>query len=179
MGQGAEAKADASDGEEDGPGAVVRAVVEFWSVAPTMMINTMNILVEFRVITGADVVKHVLSRDGGFDWYARYWPWEMVGDALSRTLKKECIAAPRPFAGVHQKVRDAETEERFASEAAVRKAAVRALAVALGELLAQDGVEEGKKCVLRSRAKCLKQKFALAIEEFREVLPEGNVLSDE
>ena len=166
-------------GEEDGPGAVVRAVVEFWSVAPTMMINTMNILVEFRVITGADVVKHVLSRDGGFDWYARYWPWEMVGDALSRTLKKECIAAPRPFAGVHQKVRDAETEERFASEAAVRKAAVRALAVALGELLAQDGVEEGKKCVLRSRAKCLKQKFALAIEEFREVLPEGNVLSDE
>ena len=162
-------------GAEDGPGSVVKAVMEFWSVAPTMMINTMDILVEYRVVASEDVFKHVFL-SGEFDWYSRYWPWELVRDVLSRTVKKECIAAPRPFAGVHQNVRDAETEEKFKEETELRRVAMQTLAQAFDTLLGRDNLEDGKKCVLRSRAKCLKGHFALAIDEFRGDLPEGSVL---
>ena len=168
---------------DNGKEIFLAAVGDVWEKAPTRLLHTMNYLVQLRIINGGDVIHFVFFSSSTCvseaSWFRRYWPWDLMKGALLRSLEKEFIAAPRPYAGVHRNVRDAETEKKITDEIGMRKYCVLEMSSTFQRVLQEHcGGKDGsdKKSVLLSRVECFKCLFRRSIDEFGSELPRDSLL---
>ena len=160
---------------------VVNAIYDFWHLNPVMLMHTLNILVEYRIINGADVMEFfLLNNNNSSDevtstssnnkkallWYTRYWPWEIMNSVLLRTFNKECIAAPRPYAGLQIELRNKETDEIFEKEIKLRKNNYEKMKSVIVQCREKVCTNEEELVVLNKRYECLLSTFYKVKEEF-------------
>lgn len=151
---------------------VVRAISDFWHLNPAMLMHSLNILIEYRVLNGVDVLEYFLLNSNTTDetrnkiWFKRYWPWEIMNSVLLRTFNKECIAEPRPYAGLHMDMRDKKTEEQFSNEKSLREKNYTKLKVAVSKCREEHCATEEERVVLNKRYECLLSTFYKVKEEF-------------
>ena len=151
--------------EDDGERAsgqylvLVQVVSEFWSSNPMYVMHALNILIEFRIIEASDVIEYYLLKSAKSPrlWYSRFWPWEIMNSVCIRTFRKECIAEPRPYAGVQLDQREKRAEERYLNEKQLRQRNATKIENIFNDL--RETCTEAELLVLEQRYRFLKAEF--------------------
>ena len=151
--------------EDDGERAsgqylvVIQVVAEFWSSNPMYVMYALNILIEFRIIEASDVIEYYLLKDDTSPklWYSRFWPWEIMNSVCIRTFRKECIAEPRPYAGVQLDQREKRARERYVNESQLRRRNATKI---------ENIFEEFRKTCTEAELLVLEQRYQQLITEF-------------
>eukprot|EP00944_MAST-04C_sp_MAST-4C-sp1_P006217 g6217.t1 len=151
--------------EDDGERAngqclvLVQVVSEFWPSNPTYVMHALSILIEFRIIEASDVIEYYLLKDVTSPrlWYSRFWPWEIMNSVCIRTFRKECIAEPRPYAGIQLDQREKRAEERYLNEKQLRQRNATKIENIFKEF--RETCTEAELLVLEQRYQFLKEEF--------------------